>query len=167
MTQTQDCNITFWKVSRKFRVNFAKIGLGLERKRTVFLSTTLFSYLLSPSPSYFLSLSQSHYLTLSLSLSLSLSLFLTPSLSLSLSDSVTLAASLSLFLSLSLALFLFPSLNELVIRNLHGAGSTKVSRMYFSREGGHFANKELRTTPIYIYMYCRCMYICMYIHKYV
>ena len=100
----------FAKVSRKFRVNFAKVGVGTRRQEH-FLSLNYLTFILSNLLSPSLSLSLSLTLTLSifhltLSLSLSLSLPHSPSLS----HSLTLAVCLCL--SLSLPLFLFLLLNE-------------------------------------------------------
>ena len=85
----------FAKVLRKFRMNFAKVGVGTCREEH-FLSHNYLTFILTLSLSLSLSLSQSFT---SLCHSLSVSLFLTPPPSLS--HSLTLAVCLSLSLSLS------------------------------------------------------------------
>ena len=163
MPEIQDCNVTFCesfaKVPRELRECW---GWDLKGGALSFSQLPHFhTYSLPLSLSLSLSLSLALTLSifhLTLSLSLSLSHPHSPSLSLALSHSCCL--SVCLYLSLSLYLFLFLLLNELVIRIMHDDGSAKVSRKYvFSREVGHFGNKEFRTTPMYV-----CMYVCMHAH---
>ena len=143
MSEIQDCNVTFCE-------SFAKVPRELRKSRGCDLKGGREGHFLlsTTSPSYTHSLSLST-LTLSifhLTLSFSVSLFLTLFLSGSLSVSPTLSLLLSVCpISLSLSLFLFLLLNELVIRIRWFRES--FAKGFFSREGGHFGNKEFRTTP--------------------
>ena len=127
MPEIQDCNVTFCE-------SFAKVPRELpESWGWDFKGGALSFSQLPDFHTYSLPLSLSLTLTLSifhltLSLSLSLSFPHSPCLSLSLSHSCCLFVSISL----SLSLFLFLLLNELVIRIMHGDGSAKVLRKYFS-----------------------------------
>ena len=147
MPELQDCNVTFCESFAKVpRELLESWGWDLKGGALSFSQLPhLHTDSLPPSLSLSLLLSLSQSFT-SLCHSLSVSLFLTPPLSLSLSHSCCLSVSISL----SLSLFLFLLLNELVIRIMHGDGSAKVSRKdLFSREVGHFGNKEFRTIPTY------------------
>ena len=161
MPEIQDCNVTFCesfaKVPRELRESWgwdlkggARSFSRLPHFHTCSLSLSLsYSHSLNLSP-HFVNLSQSLSSSLPLSLSLSLSLLLSVCLylylSLYLSLSLSLSLCLSLSLSLSLSLFVLP--NELVIRIMHGDGSAKVPRkLCFSREVGHFGNKNLGQHP--------------------
>ena len=166
MSEIQVCNVTFCesfaKVPRELResqgwdlkggalssLNYLTFILTLSLSLSLSLllsqSFTSLCHSLSLSLSYSLNLSP-HSVTLSQSLCSSLPFSLSLCLSLRLSHSCCLSDSISLSLSQ-----IFLLLNELVIQIMHGDGSAKVSR--FSREGGHFGNKEFATTPIYIYI---------------
>ena len=145
MPETQDCSVTFCESFAKCPRELHE-SWGWDLKGGALFSLNYVTFILTLSLSLSLLFSQSFTSPYQ---SLSVSLFLTPHLSLSL----TLSLLLSVCLYLSFSLFLFLLLNELVIRIMHGDGSSKVSRKFFSREVGHFGNKEFRTTPICIYIY--------------
>ena len=139
-------------------MNFAKVGVGLEGRSTFFSQLPHLTFILTLP----LSLSYSHSLNFSphsVPLSQSLSSSLPFSLALCLSLRLSHSCCLSVSISLSLSLFLFLLLNENQARRWFRESFAKG---FFSREGGHFGNKEFRTTPTYNTHIC--IYICMQIH---
>ena len=146
MPEIQDCSVTFCesfaKVQRELRESW---GWDLKGGALSFSQLPHFhTYSLPLSLSLLLSLSQSFT---SLCHSLSVSLFLTPPLSLSLSLSHSCCLSVSISLSLS---FFFSCYMSLLSESCTAMVPRKFRERIFSREVGHFGNKECRTTPIYI-----------------